>query len=337
MVLSARRSLVASAVLAAAGLVSSTLAAVPAYTLVGSYPSSVPGGGRGAIGLSPDGLLYQIVGNDIYRQAAVNAGEFVRVGSLPAGSADSFGAAFIQPSPDGSLLAIGNGKFGPGQGVHVVPAGSLSTSTPTPGTFVAVPNYSAAWSDAGTLYVTGFGSTSQVARVDLTPAAAATTVITSVGGASGGIAARNGSLYVGTGFGAGVGDVRVFALSSLNAAASSVAFTTGGFYTNAFTAASVDFDALGNIIVSGQSFSDPNGVAVIDVAGGARYNLPGLSPTERFGASFNSATGEILVRGSASSTIYRFAVPAPGAAGVVALGGVLAARRRRAALGGVAS
>lgn len=315
-------------------------AAVPAYTLVGTYSSAVSvgggggggGGSTGPIGVAPDGRMYQVVGDGVYLQTAVNAAGFSLVGSLPVGSNDAFGAAFVAPSPDGSRLAIGNGKFGPGAGVHIVETASLSNGAPSGGTFVAVPNFSAAWGGSGaggSLFVTGFGATSQVARVDLTPAAAATTVITSVGGASGGIAARGGELFVGAGFGAGVGDVRSFSVSGLNAAAASVAFSGGPLVVNAFTAGTIDFDASGNIILTGQSFTDANGVAVIDVAGGMRYDLPGLSPGDQYVAVFNNVTGEILVRGFGSSTVYRYAVPGPGGVGVLAIAGVFAARRRR--------
>jgi len=308
----------------------SCVAAVPAYGLVGTYDSGVPGGLTGAMGLRSDGRFYQVVGDDVYVQAGVNSPSFARIGSLPAGSADAFGAAFISASPDGSLLAIGNGKFGAGAGVNIVGTASLSTSMPSVAAFVGVPNYSAAWAGNSTLYVTGFGGTSQVARVDLMPAAAATTVLTSVGGASGGIAVGGGNLFVGSGFGAGVGDVRSFPLATINAATSSLGFTSGAFVVNAFTAGTIDFDAAGNIILTGQSFSSGNGVAVIDLADGTRFNLPGLSPTDQYSAWFNGATGEILVRGFGSPTVSRFAVPGPGAAGVLVMGGVLAARRRRA-------
>lgn len=340
--------------------VSLGIAAMPAqagvspYTLVGSYalPTGLPGDLNPVqVDVLADGRLMGIASDGrILVQSAVNSGSYVQAGAVDSaifsGMFGNFGASFLSISPDGSRLAIGdNGAFGR---VHFVETASLAPMTTSTTVFADAPNYDAAWADGSTMYVSGFGTSAGVWRVDATSLSATQVIGNAVGG-SGGIALRGGRVFVGDGFnstdgGAPTGNVRAFDLAALAGTTDSVEFDTGTLVADALSASPIRFDSLGNLVVGGGDFfagsNDFGYAAVIDsdaifaALGGGPFAPDSselrLSPAGDFafyGVDFNEFTNELLL--FANGVAYRYAVPAPAAATILALGGVSAAARRR--------
>jgi hypothetical protein len=301
---------------------------IPAYTLVGSFPLS-----GSAWDILPDGRVVSISGSTISAQTAPNAGTFAPIGSVPAGTVASFGASFLRASPDGSRLAIGDNVFGAGARVHFVSTAALNTAAPTPTTSILSGNYDADWASNSVLYVSGFGTGSQVFRIDA-DALTTRTVITGIGDGSGGVAVSGGTLYTGIGFDAGgttTGQIRGFDLAALDSAITPVNFAAGAFAATILSAASLDTDRFGNLLAAGADFSAFPAVtgyaSVLDLPGGNRLDLSPAGTGRSYRVRFNHATDELLV--VSGGTAYRYAVPAPGAAAALAAASLLAARRRR--------
>ena len=316
---------------------------IPSYGLVGQF--SLP---TGAWDVGPDGRIWQIRGNNIFVQTAPNSPAFSQRGSLPAGLIASFGggaptASFLRISPSGSTLAIGDNNFSAAASVLFVDVASLSTAVSSTVNSVLSPNFDAAW-DGNQLYVTGADSTSfnsQLGRISFASGGGTpvrSTLITDIGFASGGVAIRGGTIYTGTGFGSSAavptGQIRSFASNQLTGVPN-VAFSSGPIVTTALSASPLGFDAAGNLLVGGGEFdpASPNRgyLAIIDPALPASSSWLTLSPggsAINYSGIFNDATGELLVAGG--GTVWRYAIPAPSAAALLALGGVLATRRHRA-------
>lgn len=312
------------------------LAAPPNYSLVGAFSS--PGS---TFTVGPDGRVFAVSGSTILRQDSVNGSTYSPVAALPAGSISGFGASFMRFSPDGSQLAIGDGKFDSTASVLLVNAAPLTAplSSPTPPAVVhrviTTPNFDAAWDTSGRMYVAGARSNDFVPivnRIDLTSGTATVqTVITSIGVASGGLAIDSGRLYVGCGF-IPTGQIRSFGLDSL-AGSSTVAFADGALVGSFLSASPLNFDGLGNLLAGGgDSFSGTSDIgyaAVVDLADvGNPLRLAPAGPTSLYSPLFNGVTGELLVFDSLTSTIHRYAIPAP-LAGLWLGAGMVAARGRR--------
>lgn len=325
---------------------SAAFAAIPPYTLAGSY--ALPASGPYAVG--SDGRLLVMRGSTVLRQSAANSASFEVAGSVDASLISSFGASFLSVSPDGSTLAIGDGNFSAGASVHFVRAADLSASAPAAVRSVVVGNASAAWLDNSTLFVSGADPSfnSQVARVSVT-SLTSDVVINGIGGASGGVAVRGGRLYTGNGFtfnapgvGSRTGDVKAFDLSAFGA--SPVNFEASGVtVARALSAASLGFDGVGNLLIGGGDLFTPGGdrgaAVVVDgdavaaaLAGGGIAPVGStlrLSPAGDvfYGVAWNEATQELLVVGD--GTVFRYAVPAPGVVAVFAVASAANPRRRR--------
>jgi len=323
---------------------------LPAYGLVGQYTAPA-----GAFDVLPDGRLVAlggVDGRDVLVQDGVNVGSYSVVGSIDtAGAIASFGASFVRVSPDGDTLAVGDNNFGAGNSVYTFSLGDLGVS-PAPTERFVTPNFGAAWGDAGTLFVTGADPVSfesGVYRVDVA-GGGVDLVVEDIGGASGGVAVRDGVLFTGNGFdtdaGAGTsvtGEVRAVSLGDLSGGP--VSFESGmTAVAEALSAQPLAFDPFGNLLVGGgDSFggqSDAGYAGVIDgdaiagaLAGGGF--MPGadleLDPIGSGGAlysvAFNDATGELLV--VSGGTVFRYEIPSPGSALVLGVAGVFAAGRRR--------
>lgn len=309
------------------------LATIPAYALVGQY--TLPGG---AWDVGPDGRIWGIVGNNIVRQDAVNGSSYATVGSVPAGTTASFGASFLRVSPDGSTLAIGDNNFSAAARVHFVTTSDLNTSNPASTRSVVLGNYAATW-DGNQLYVSGSipGGSPFVSRVsftNVTGTPVATTLITGIGAGSGGIAVRGSTLYTGVGFATSgtpaIGEVRAFNLATVGSGITP--FLSGSLIATILSAASIDIDPLGNLIVAGADFSNypvVTGFArVVDATNPAStLTLAPLGSDRSYGVRFNAATQELLV--TTGNTAFRYAIPTPATAASLVFGGLIASRRRR--------
>lgn len=330
------------------------VAGLPAYTLVGTF--ELPAGTE-AFGVGPDGRVVATVSGEIFGQDSVNGPGFSRLGGIDPALVPSFGASFLEVSPDGSRIVIGDN--GQGNLVHFVETGALN---PAPGmntatTSVGVDlNFAAFWHDDATLFVTGssgFGAASFVMEITgLTSSApSARTVVSNVGGSPGGVSTRNGWLFTGNGFdngpgGSETGEVRAFSMAGF--ASTALDFEADGVaVADALSASGLGFDSLGNLLAGGGDFfgsGDAGYAAVIDGdAIGAALAGGGIAPDaselrlvpgtefDFYSIRANPVTGEVLVSFFGSDTVYRYAVPGPGGAWVFAVGlGVGATRRRRA-------
>jgi hypothetical protein len=179
----------------------------------------------------------------------------------------SFGAALLRVSPDGTRFAVGNNG---GSSFSDFRIGVFNVSN-LAGNWFSAAHYDAAWIDLQRLAITAgdFGSPAFVTVLDtnspnpLDPDNR--TVITGIGGASGGIAFDDqGNLYTGNGFtGAGpsgTGAIRAFSSplwETAYASGPAVNFETqGSLVVDVLSASPLDFDAEGNLLVGGGDFSE---------------------------------------------------------------------------------
>jgi hypothetical protein len=343
-------------VVAVAGSVA--VAAVPPYSLVGSY--ELPAN-TSAYDVLPDGRAVAVAGSDIYVQDAANVSGFTRVGAVAPGLISSFGASFLRISPGGSTIAVGDNVFGPGASVLTFALADLDPAAATMPAVWASDNTDAHWLDGDTLLVSGSGSAGAVVReIDL-GSATSRVVIGNIGGASGGITADGAYVYTANGFdfspgGSSTGEVRAFSLAEIAALTPGAALDfegAGVAVADALSGTSLGFDPLGNMLIGGgDAFGAPPDAgyaAVVDGVSIAAALLGGpiapdsaelrLTPrlaSDSYFTRFNIATGELLVtyydNGTFSGglTVYRYAVPTPGMVVFAGTWLAFAARRRRA-------
>lgn len=330
-------------------------AGVPSYSLIGSF--ELPAG-AGVWDVGADGRVVTLVGGDIYRQDAPSTSAFTRVGSLPAGEIPSFGAAFLRLSPGGTL-AIGNNTFGPGAAVLLLPMSALDPGAPTSPSRLDTAHTEADWAGDGTLFVSGSDfDGSFVARLDVATGGVRR-VITGINGAAGGVTTDGAYLYAANGFGFGgpsmTGEVRAVPLGTISGpSAPPVDFESAAIpVARALTGSSLGFDGAGNLLVGGGDYFGSSGdigsCAVFDgeavaaaLAGGgiapdsAARRLAPRAATDSYFPRWSAATDELLVgyydntTFTGGTTIYRYAVPVPGAGSIVmAAVSLLVVRRRR--------
>lgn len=342
----------AGAIVASLGIGLAAEAGVPAYTLVGTF--ELPGPGA-AFDLLPDGRALAIAGDTFYVQDSLHGSTWSAAGALPAGSVSSFGATFLRISPSGARIAVGDNRFGDAASVHFVDWSALTPGSATAPVSIASPNFEASWRDEDRLLVSGFGAEAVVNQITLGTTPETRTLIHDFAGASGGVLTDGTHLYTANGFAFGggslTGDIRAFALSAVDSAGSPLSFELDGqSVALALSGNALDFDGSGNLLVGGgDTMGGPGGMgfaAVIDADALAAALLGGPMATpalqlfpgdasHSYSTRYNASTGEILVSFYdntnliGGNTIYRYAVPAPGAAAAVGLTGLVAARRRR--------
>ncbi|MDP1660587.1 MAG: hypothetical protein Q8L55_01620 [Phycisphaerales bacterium] len=311
------------------------------YGLVGQF--SLPAG-TAAWDVGADGRVWALVDQTVFAQSSPGGGAFAAVGSVLPGTVASWGGSFIRANDAGSMIAIGDNNFGAGARVHFVATAALASAGPGGAATqsVASGNFDGNW-DGNQFYVTGAGVdfvpfVSRVSFTDVTGTPVTTRVITAIGAGSGGVAISGGRLYTGSGYGgAGVatGEIRSFDVLEINSSGVPVLFASGSAVPGGpvLSAWPLAFDGAGRLLVGGgDSFggtSEIGYVAVVDLSTGVRQLLSPAGSNTTYGVDFNSVLGEVYV--SNNGTIYRYAIPGSGGAGLMALGGLLAARRRHRA------
>ncbi|MFG0331371.1 MAG: hypothetical protein ACF8PN_15900 [Phycisphaerales bacterium] len=336
---------------ACAGVVASFCSAVagdaPMFEFVGV--SDRPGKVFDALN---DGRLVAVDGDQILIELAAGAGEYALGGLLPAGSISEFGASFVSVSPDGSRLAIGDGRFGSAE-VHLVEVADLSGGIVSPQSFVQE-NFDAAWMNNHQLAISHADPVSFLGRVTILDMLSGDRVsLIDIDGASSGVTfASDGSILVGNGFdtvGGATGEVRSFASSLIDDALAGrigpIAFGSGALVTDLLSAASLRFDADGHLFVGGGDFiaGDAEYFAILDdeavreaIAGGVAAGIddaftddPNALDFSFYGAEYNAVTGEWIVSNFDDPFLYHYRlIPAP-AGGVAMLALFVATRRRR--------
>lgn len=311
------------------------------YGLVGQF--SLPAG-TSAWDVGADGRAWALVGDAVYAQSSPGSSAFGLQGAVATGTVASWGGSFIRINDAGTTIAIGDNNFGAGARVHFVTTAALASMTPggAPTVSVASGNFDGNW-DGNQFYVTGSGVNfvpyvNRVSFSDVTGQPYAVTIITSVGGGSGGVAFRGGNIFTGVGFGGGglpTGDIRSFDLLALNSQDFPATYGTGTPIVGGpvLSAWPLAFDGAGRLLVGGgDAFggtSEIGYVAVVDPATGVRQLLSPAGAGTIYGVDFNPVLGEVYV--SEGGTIYRYAIPAPGTVCLLSLGGLTALRRRRRA------
>lgn len=323
---------------------------------------ATPPVGDGSFGVAgaalPDGRLLMVTGNSVFLERSVGAGAFDEVAVFDAGeTGGATDPAFIEVSPGGTRIAVGAGF---GRPVAVFGFDALGTpdapsvlSSGSAAAYFDVGHFDAAWLDESSLALTAgeFGQPAFVSLLDTTsdPLNPQNRVVVSgIAGASSGVAFDGaGRLFTGNGFADGSGSdtgwIRAFESSEWMGGAD---FETGGtLIGDVLSAASLAFDADGNLAVGGGDFGTfdagylgvIHGAAIAGALGGGGP-IDGGDPSQLlrldprgdgfgyFGAAYNGFTGELYI---ADGTTWYATVPAPAGATVMLGGGLLAAGRRR--------
>ena len=333
-----------------------TVAQADAFDLYGpATPFDLPSG-AGPFDAMRDGRLITLVGDELFAETAVGSRSFDSIGRLEGGDFSDFGPAFVEVSPDGTRVAIGNGG---GAGfdhyqVGVFDLGDLS------GDWFNVNHFSAAWFDDRSLALAAgvFGSPAFVTMLDITGDPENPTnplLIDGVGGASGGIAFdAEGRLFTGNGFQtqgpSTTGTLKSFDATDWMAAwrgGDAVDFeTSGSLIAELLSAGSLGFDSEGHLHVGGGDFDEGDfdygalirASAIVDALGGRgpvdrddpdrvrRFDPDGADDFNFYSLGYNAFTGELYVR--QGSRVYPFIVPEPGTCLLMVLGAAVVLRRR---------
>jgi hypothetical protein len=331
------------------------------YQAAGSF--TLPGS-TVALDSLPDGRILTVVGSSVFRETASGSRVFTNLGALPNADIPSFGAAFVRASPDGTKIAVGNNGGASFANYKV----GVFTIAGLAGTWFSANHLDAAWIDNRFLAVTAgnFGSPAFVTALDTTspnPASPSNvTIVTNIGGASGGIAFdAGGNLYSANGFTSSgpsqTGAVYAILSASWHAALSGGTppnFESQGIpIVDLLSGDPLGFDAAGDLVVGGgNSFSPPiddNYFAIVRasavqqaLAGGGLISTsdttkvmkldPDPGADSVYAVDVNRARTDIYAVSSGSATAYVYhgtatapEVPAVPPAGVALLSAALAA------------
>jgi len=292
---------------------------------------SVAAGSFGVAGAAlPDGRLLAATGLEVYVETAVGSGAFALAATIDPGVTDGSDPGFLSVSPDGSRIA-----FGAGFGRPIVVFDAASLDAGSPGSISAgvadvfdVEHFGAAWRDGDSLALT---NSAGVIELD-TATGDTTTLVTNIGGASGGVAFDDaGNLYTANGFdlvagGTATGEIRAFSPDELAPAD----FETGGaFVAEILSGSPLHLDGFGNLIVGGGDAAggDAGYVGVFDLVTGELAAYDPLGTGDAFYSAFvNGATGELVIQSGSRWFVYE--IPAPSAALLFPLALAAGGRRR---------
>ncbi len=326
------------------------------YGLVGSFdlPGSYP-----LFDVLNDGRLVALTAAEVLVEDCIGARTFTSLGELQgADMPDSWSAAFLRVSPDGTRLAVGNGG---GASFANFQVGVFSLAG-LAGDWFGVNHYDAEWIDDTHLAMSAgvWGQPSVVTALDTTsnPGSPANpTLIENVNGSSAGVTFdANGNLYTGNGYAGGgpseTGWIKAFSSDSWMPALSggaAVDFEAGGvLVADLLSAGSLGFDTDGNLHVGGGDFlggSEQDNAALVRgsvvvgaLGGGGPADPNDLAEVRRFDpdvsssgnfydVNCNAVTGELYLRDGA--TVWSYAVPEPASFVLLAAGLMIVTRRTR--------
>ncbi len=245
-----------------------------------------------------DGRVIVLYLANVYVEDAVGTGAFTLRGTLSdadmPSSEDGWGAAFIRVSPDGTKIAAGNN--GGAYPWHNFEVGVFDFPALSGGWF-GINHYDAEWYDDTHLALTAgaFGSPSIVTVLDTTSSYTAPenpTVIENIGGSSGGVTFDSvENLYTGNAYKVDgpseTGEIKVFDNGAWTPALSgeqALDFeTAGALVIDILSAASLGFDAEGNLHVGGGDWYGGTGdinCAALVRASAVSDAVAGLGPAD---------------------------------------------------------
>ncbi|MCE9548112.1 MAG: PEP-CTERM sorting domain-containing protein [Planctomycetia bacterium] len=320
--------------------------------------SSAPGTSQGGTQMDnlPDGRLVLVTTRitafftgygEVRVETAPGSHVFNYVGDLPLPTLDNIWynpPVFLTINQQTGKVAVGNGSGSLGIFDANNPGGVQWFEGVAGGNFLG----NAAWRNGTQLAVTSSDFAEN--RVDLLnitnghvdPVIAGPADINGVG--SGGVAFdAAGNAYVGVGYGSAVGEIRKFDTSTWPTPVQ--LFTDGTLVTTQLSAAWLQFDSEGNLLVGGADTFGGSGhtnyFSIVDPSGQVRsFDPDGNSVNDAYNVVYNQHSGEILVwddsYGSDPLHVFVFAadaVPEPASLTLLAGGGMMLAvgmwRRRR--------
>jgi hypothetical protein len=204
----------------------------------------------------------------VYVETAAGSESFSLQGTLPAADIGPFGASYLRVSSDGTRIAVGNNG---GVSFANFEVGVFDFPTLT-GVWFTAASFDAGWlSNTRIALSAGDFSSGIVTALDVTSPNPANpmnpTIVTGIGGASGGVALDGaGNLYTGNGFAdagpSGTGAVKAFDAAAWQAAVSggpAIDFEADGtLVVDVLSASSLGFDGEGNLHVGGGDFNEPD-------------------------------------------------------------------------------
>jgi hypothetical protein len=291
--------------------------------------------GAGPLDVLPDGRIIVLDLDEVFVETVAMSGQFASLGRLPGADIAGPEAAFLQVSPDGQRIAVGNNG---GRSFTNFLVGVFELPALT-GAWLAADHTLAAWLDDSQLALSAFGGVVTILNVDSPDPQAPdnTLVVHNIGGASAGVCFdARGRLYTGNGFALGgpslTGTVKAFESSSWMPALSGgppADFEADGeVVVVALSASPLGFDNEGNLFFGGGDFlADPprppfadalglvRAPVVAAAAGGAgpadvsdsaqvRFLDPDVPADDFFAVFYNPQTAELYAKDFASAELH---------------------------------
>ncbi len=327
------------------------------YALSSERSFSLPEGAS-VFDVLGDGSLVTLSGTNVFVETAPGSRNFSNLGTLVDADFNSYGAAFLRVSPDGTRLAVGNngGSLYNRYQVGVFSFNRIDFTGDCD--WFDVSHYDAEWIDNTDLALTACvsGHPSIVTALDTTISTGSPTnptIIENIGGSSSGIAFdAAGNLYTGNGYDSvGAGDsetgwIKAFTPAEWQAGLSGGSpadFENGGMLiAELLSATSLGFDLEGNLHVGGGDFGEPDynnaalahhtaiaealaGLGELDSSASSsevrRFDPDSIHSYNYYDVNYNEYEEELYIR--EGTAVYTYVVPEP-ASLVLALACVVA-------------
>ncbi len=296
------------------------------YTPVGHYATPTGGAFQDAFDAAPDGRVLFLAANDVYLETAPGSRRFKLLGPLTGEGAPVLFPAFIRMRPDGDAFAVGNsaGRVG------------IFDIRRMNGTWFSAAHYDADWFDAQHLCIRE-GVTVTLLDTQSSPGAPVNPVLIENCPIAAGIGFDDDrNLFTGNGYNgpepSDTGWIMYFSYERWSGVLNGdpvVDFEEEGILVaDVLSATSIGFDEDGNLHTGGGDFDTGDldyvglisGAAVAEAVGGGdpadpenpadvrKLDPDGGDPQNWYDATFSRSRQEMLVRDSATSNTYVYAV-----------------------------